>query len=152
MSIVAINTIRMRVIYYDGCGHHLHTYCHPRHPCHPRHDQPLHHKPDEHHQHNEQAKGLSERYLEEILRAAALHGYVQFCPSTIFVPSRHSLNDPEVRVVRRRPGAGTAGCLTWRGRRFFFPGRWRRLPHFQCIIYVGYIGFYLPGYDIYNVY
>lgn len=27
------------------------------------------------------AKGLSERYLEEILRAAALHGYVQFCPS-----------------------------------------------------------------------
>lgn len=26
------------------------------------------------------ARGLSERYLEEILRAAALHGYVQFCP------------------------------------------------------------------------
>jgi len=25
------------------------------------------------------ARGLSERYLEEILRAAALHGYVQFC-------------------------------------------------------------------------
>ena len=31
-----------------------------------------------------QARGLSERYVEEILRAAALHGYVQFCaPSTL---------------------------------------------------------------------
>jgi len=27
------------------------------------------------------ARGLSERYIEEILRAAALHGYLQFCPS-----------------------------------------------------------------------
>ena len=31
-----------------------------------------------------QARGLSERYVEEILRAAALHSYVQFCaPSTL---------------------------------------------------------------------
>ena len=33
---------------------------------------------------DDQARGLSERYLEEILRAAALHGYVQFCSPSIF--------------------------------------------------------------------
>ena len=38
---------------------------------------------------DEQARGLSERYIEEILRAAALHGYLQFCQSVSFHHHHH---------------------------------------------------------------
>ena len=56
--------------------HHHHTHhWHHHHHHHPHLDQ----DDDD----DKQARGLSERYLEEILRAAALHGYVQFCSPSI---------------------------------------------------------------------
>ena len=66
-----------------------------------------------------QARGLSERYVEEILRAAALHGYVQFCaPSTLPNPfaifleifPAIFLNGSDIRWVR---GDGSARVGQW---------------------------------------